>query len=296
MNKVLILSGLAFPLTIAVAGYFLNQRLNDSQIADAQARVYADLLSKREEGETAVRKDMFSSAIKSFVGEKPSTLDQQILNLEMLAYNFHQSLDLGPLFKHIHRQFKPGADERLRKRVESLATEVAWRQLSDLNEAGGIAEFHIDLEKFSSDPYYILLEPKELKLKQKPLDSRTPEQTTRRFKIEVLDYNPAVRELRFRLHVSPAGLPRGVDEADRWFWAGTFDFPLIDNTRLSGGDRCAIVVNELEATVGKDKKVSGSARISLTYFPASRASLKEKRYYDEVIEEMLSNLKRVKAR
>jgi hypothetical protein len=54
-----------------------------------------------------------------------------------------------------------------------------------------------------------------------------------------------------------------------------FDFPMIDNTRLTGGDRCAIVLNGFSGY---------SADITVVLFPGAYASLKEKPYYSEVIE------------
>jgi hypothetical protein len=66
--------------------------------------------------------------------------------------------------------------------------------------------------------------------------------------------------------------------ADLVFWVGYFDFPMLDNTWLPEGNRCAVVLREFHET---------SALITLVYFPASRASVKEKPYYDDVIRELL---------
>ena len=71
-------------------------------------------------------------------------------------------------------------------------------------------------------------------------------------------------------------------EADFTFRVGFFDFPIIDNTRLSKGQRVAIVLRRWE---------SGSAELALVYFPGSRASLKEKPYYDEVVHELVRTRK-----
>jgi hypothetical protein len=59
-----------------------------------------------------------------------------------------------------------------------------------------------------------------------------------------------------------------------------FDFPMIDNTRLSGGERTAVSLTALNPSV---------LSVSMTYFPASRASLKDKPYYDEVIRDLVRN-------
>jgi len=62
----------------------------------------------------------------------------------------------------------------------------------------------------------------------------------------------------------------------RKFQIGDFDFPMIDNTRLSSDQRAAVVITQ---------SGDSSAEVTLVYFPGSYASLKEKISYDEVIEQ-----------
>jgi len=50
---------------------------------------------------------------------------------------------------------------------------------------------------------------------------------------------------------------------------------MIDNTRLTGGDRCAVVLNAFSMH---------SADLTVVLFPGAYASLKEKPYYNEVME------------
>ena len=66
---------------------------------------------------------------------------------------------------------------------------------------------------------------------------------------------------------------------DTNFLVGLFDFPMIDNTRLSGGERTSVSLTSLNPSV---------LSIALAYFPASRASLKDKPYYDEVIRDLVA--------
>src|SRR5262249_44579648 len=68
-------------------------------------------------------------------------------------------------------------------------------------------------------------------------------------------------------------------EIDDTFVVGFFEFPLVDNNHLSKGQRCAIVLNEVDSR-------EGFLKASLAYCPASRASLKDKPYYDEVLEQL----------
>ena len=53
---------------------------------------------------------------------------------------------------------------------------------------------------------------------------------------------------------------------------------MIDITRLVGGQRCAVVMNGISEQ---------SADITVVLFPGTYASLKDKPYYNEVIENVL---------
>src|SRR5213076_1534305 len=84
---------------------FLNRR----QAIETNTRLYSELMSKREESESALRKDMFQTIIGSFVQAHGSgDLNSSVLNLELLAYNFHESLNLKPLFLDIKRRTTRG--------------------------------------------------------------------------------------------------------------------------------------------------------------------------------------------
>ena len=65
------------------------------------------------------------------------------------------------------------------------------------------------------------------------------------------------------------------------FWLGYFDFPMIDNVRLSHDQRLAVVLNAFDAR-------QGSADLTLAYFPGKYAGLREKPYYDEVLAKLLA--------
>jgi hypothetical protein len=107
----------------------------------------------------------------------------------------------------------------------------------------------------------------------------------RQFRLEIIDYDPDAREVLVRLYVSqilneaecrqPTLDLEGRREIDTNFWVGLFDFPMIDNTRLSNGERCAVSLTALNPSV---------LSVAVAYFPGSRASLKDKPYYDEVID------------
>jgi hypothetical protein len=112
----------------------------------------------------------------------------------------------------------------------------------------------------------------------------------RQFRLELIDYREDLREVQVHLYVSqpltePECQQANLDletkrEVDTNFQVGLFDFPMIDNTRLSGGERTSVSLTSLNPSV---------LSIALAYFPASRASLKDKPYYDEVIRDLVRN-------
>jgi len=120
------------------------------------------------------------------------------------------------------------------------------------------------------------------------LNAGPKEDHYRQFKLEVIDYEPSLREVQARLYVScplsasdsqRADLDLvGSREADTTFWIGLFAFPMIDNTHLSHAERCAVSVTMM---------TPDALQIALSYFPGSRASLKDKPYYDELMHDLL---------
>jgi len=96
----------------------------------------------------------------------------------------------------------------------------------------------------------------------------------REFLLSVLGVNAQTREIRIEMGVRTPQESSAMQL--RKFQIGDFDFPMIDNTRLSSDQRAAVVITQ---------SGESSAEVTLVYFPGSYASLKEKISYDEVIEQ-----------
>jgi hypothetical protein len=267
--------GLFTAIAITILGAKSSEYLERRQAADSNARLYSELMSRREESESALRKDMFQTIIGSFVNAnaRGTDLDSEVLNLELLAYNFHESLNLKPLFMDIRRRILVGQQEATTTkdrdkyqaymdRLERVAREIARKQMIVLEGVGKTPDRTIDM---TDDPIGSTLEPATL-----TLESR---QAT--FSIDVLDINRADREITIGLSVETPDSTMGRQTKTATFITSYFDFPMIDNTRLAGGDRCAVVLNGFS---------DQSADLTLVFFPGAYASLKEKPYYSEVIE------------
>lgn len=269
--------GLLTAAAITLLGFITSGALSKRQAIDTNTRLYTELMSRREESESALRKDMCVSILGSFVNPRDVGLSASVLNLEMLAYNFHESLNLKPLFAELRRRvLREQAEakteaaraehEAYLARLESMAREIVRRQMIVLEGVGRKCDRTIDL---TGDPVGTSLEPETMVL--------GGVETT--FAIDVLDVDRANHEIRLGLSIETPDPELGRQTKMASFTISYFDFPMIDNTRLVGGQRCAVVLNSVSEQ---------SADITLVLFPGTYASLKEKPYYNEVIENVLT--------
>ena len=306
-----LIKALALPLVTLVLGYWFNASLNERQQADTNLRLYAEVMGRREEADSNLRKDMFNSILTTFMAKDPASrlsteevIRQQILSLELLAYNFHESLDIGPLFKDVQRRITvedQSTNAELRGRLESVALQVIEHQLTALSDAGMVERGDALPAKINDLQAYLMfgtrtvpdpnVKPGEgtarVCLSMKALDESM---RYRQFRLELLQYDQTAREVQVHLYVSKALSEQecrqptldleAKREIDTNFIVGLFDFPMIDNTRLSGGERTAVSLTALNPSV---------MSVALSYFPASRASLKDKPYYDEVLGDLVRN-------
>jgi hypothetical protein len=261
------LNGLLTALTVALLGYYTSNIVRQQETRDSNERVYTQLMSSREQAESGLRKDMFLSIIQIFQRPEQTSLEAKMLNLEMLAYNFHDSLNLKPLFASVDREITAAksSDRSIYVgRLNQVAKEIITRQLVLLEQVGSKFSRNADFDKLKANPGGFELEPEKLSL----------DGTEREFMLSILEFEPQTRQMKVELGVRTAG-----DSAvqRRVFNVGVYDFPMIDNTRLSKDQRAAIVLNQLN---------SAGADLTLVYFPGSYASLKEKVSYDEVVEKL----------
>src|SRR5215468_4188910 len=133
------LNGLLTALAVALLGYYTSSVLRQSEVRQTNERVYTELMSSREMAESGLRKDMFLSIIQTFQRPESTNIEAKMLNLEMLAYNFHESLNLKPLFAHMDRQLaasnEPGKADYM-KRLNRVAQEIITRQMVLLGQVG----------------------------------------------------------------------------------------------------------------------------------------------------------------
>ncbi len=278
--------GLLTALAVASLGFFTSTWLNHRQDSEVRTRLYTELLSQREQAESALRKDMFTSIIQTFLNpekQRPA-VREKLLNLELLTRNFHESIDLQPLFLDLQKEILSGADPEPAKRdslarLRKLGCEICAKQQGILEGAGA----KIDLR----------LQPALGGMPGAPLDRCESilelDRVRRRLTLSLLKYDLETREIMVRLEVETpsAGPEEPVVRAE--FWVGFFDFPMIDNLRLSKDQRCAVVLRAFEQALAAERAPSPPAalEVSLLLFPGSHASLKEKPFFEDILEDLL---------
>lgn len=290
------------PIVVALMGYTFTswQNRRDSIYTSLQkerdntetnTRLYTQLVSQREKSDTTLRTEMFKAVIEKFFinGSKNDDPYDLVLKLELLAYNFHESLDLGPLFKDALRRLNLAQSlsheeqRKLRKRLDAAAANIVFQQVAALRlkgQAWSEGTSFEEVQQSSGDTYLI--------------DGQIPrpsgDGTGMRIRVQVLAMDINRREIEVRLLVQSQ--PDGRTVADQHFNVSLYDFPMLDNTRLPNGQRCSVVLTEFfvdDKGSEKDRRLNSFANIEAVVFPATSASLKERIEYDELLRAMLRN-------
>jgi hypothetical protein len=285
------IGGVIAALTIALLSYFGSVYLNNKQNNESKNRLYTELMSSREQAESALRKDMFNSILGTILKDSSSTLDENILQLELLAYNFHQSLNLMPLFDYLNRKIALEKNKEFRKeyrkRLYKMARDVTSKQISSLEGAAAKEMMFITFTGDSAG--YKPGLSQELPIDWK--DSKTFHDTvkvgnsvdiyTRVVYLKALQYNVDEKSVNVRLDIENSLNDKFVNMVTQEFTIDYFQFPMIDNTRLSNDMRCAVVMRDFD--------FPNYIEVDILYFPGSHSSLNEKPYYDEVMKRLLLN-------
>jgi hypothetical protein len=263
--------GLLTAISVAYVGMTGSQMLERRQSVETNARLYSELMSRREESESSLRKDMFVSIIQSFLQPNAGDLDAKVLNVELLAYNFHESLNLKPLFLDLQRRIAVSKDpsrEDYRRRLQRVAREIAAKQLFALEGRGASFRRSVDLAELEqAGKIGLAVEGESINVEGIACDVG----------LRIIEVDRAQQQLRVRLEVrSPEGSEQ-VTDARATFDVGFYDFPMIDNTRLANSLRCAVTLAAFSPA---------SADLAVTCFPGEYAGLKDRPYYDEVIRKL----------
>jgi len=264
---------LAMPAAVCIVPLLFELFSHAHDERENQFRLYTELLSKREEADMNVRRGIFDKVFDKYLPPDTNDIDTRLVGLELMAANFHESVDISPLFWQLDRQVMKQHDANARdgdlKELSRIAGTVKARQIEGLEIAGRKTEISFDLE----------LPPEQQK--NFACDWRLPhvdgtpdlEHGSRHFVVGLIKGDVQGRRLQLQLSYSD---PKGGDTRQVLVWADLYDFPLMNFTRISDEERVAIVLTRLDAT-------SMSATVTLVYYPSSRSGTKDKPYIDDVM-------------
>jgi len=284
---------LAIPAALGLVSYEYQKAESERQINDARLRLYTELLSKREEADTAVRRGIFDKVLEKYLKPTGQDLQAKIVALDLLALNFHDSLDLSPLFWQLHREVERAprrARDEFAMQLTRIANGVKDRQILAL-------EFGNERNMDSHQPLIpneaqVMLPPSSQEPSidadfsfPDPAEPSGPKQT-RHLTLTVKDDDPA----RSRVYavVTARGREQGEKDQTWGFWIDTFDFPMVNFTRVSRSERFAVVLLAYQApTANPSTERARTARVKMLYFPSARVGVKDKPFIDDVISDLV---------
>jgi hypothetical protein len=275
------LASLLTAITIAMVSYMASDYLNRNQENEAKTRLYTELMSRREESESALRKDMFTSIINSILGGS-STIDEKILQLELLAYNFHESLNLTPLFTYLDRRNNtdtkdPKTQRAYKERLYNMSREVTNKQIASLENVSMTEKFNYCYDTTMCPDMSATFSC----VFQDSIQTEGEWDSVQHIvRLSILSMDTVARSIEVRLNICTQ-IPGRKDKcANPAFTVDFFEFPMIDNTRLINDKRCSVVLRDFD-TVNK------FIEVDIIFFPGSHSSLKERPYYDDIVSKLL---------
>jgi hypothetical protein len=277
----IVLKGL-LPLAVAAVGYFGTSYLSARQRDEATTQFYTGLLARREEADSNLRKEMFRYVIDNFLGKPQEDMHKRVLGLRMLAANFHDSFDLAPLFKSVFDELRAMPDRAaaaaLAKELLDTSYEIAQRQITSLAGQDHRWDFVIDsvdaLKRGEQRSHELL------RRRLTPLGAAAAGVPPATLVITASAVDVARQAVRLQVSVHRAGLGEAVVDQDMWITP--FDFPALNSLRLPDRERLAITLHYFDGH---------HAELRVVHFPETRASLKDKPYFDDLVNELLGRRK-----
>jgi hypothetical protein len=269
------LSKLALPIMtaiVALAGTYLTTRINEENNL-------RDTINQREQAESALRTSMFRELVSPVVGDTGAMVEEPqrlALLAELLALNFHEHFELGPLLTYVDEL--PGQATRDRNRLRSIGRRVISRQLAVLGPAddpGAGAQCNADrtdvdiyltsdaseaidarqscqLLQGDTTTAYFACSSAEAETAETVPFTVTSHDCGDRLTILLADLNWASNTVRVLATSTPAPLASGAPPPGRTipefveFTVSPYALPFSDNTLLRSGNRFGVYIRQIE--------------------------------------------------
>ena len=246
--------------SVLIAGIAIPVVLNHNEEKNRQSQLYVQIMSQREQSDSALRERMFNALISSYFGKEVSTEpEKQIMYLNLLTLNFQEFFDAKPLFEDLDKKLKGES----RRKLQNIARQVADRQVNMLTNPDHTP---VDL---------MLCSEQQADCQSTAAFSIKGANRTYHFNVELLDVG--ISEVSLRVSPSQGGTqPEGFDFKAIEFEVSYYDTPFMNNTRLTDGSRFAIALKNSDPTA---KRVL----LKVVTFPEEFMSLRDRPYFDEML-------------
>ncbi len=286
------------PIVVAVLGLYINRSIEKQEQAATNRQLYTTIMSNREEAECTLRKDMFAQIINSFFGEDPSTDPAEwILNLELLGYNFHESLNLKPLTTHVDHAIRTDATidslhkKALGERLDELILTIKQYQGHVLAMYGMKKDLELTLRERGLPKAAI----KNLASWPEEMEGLTLDSTLyRSFDLSLDTIDMINNKVKINLKTCPLKKRKPAPfYAKPWYNdslirddekrmsiemnVNNYDLPMITNVRLSNNERIAVTLKSL----GPKK-----AFVTFYYFRGEYGSVRDRAFYQDIIKSL----------
>ena len=291
-----VVNSLAIPLlTIAATavGIYATNTLKEREIEIATENNSQALRNQREESETNLRSAMFRELVGPLLQSETENLakgDQAdlprsqrlALLAELLALNFHEHFELGPLLRYVDTL--PGQTDDARQRLRSTSRRVISRQLAPLlSSATSTSRKHpafleLSLNSDATEPADKAIscampegsaarEPGALELQCSSMAIGVPLQIVSpdgqdRLQVNVRAVNWAAQTVGIYAVLGPKGESQTLTPPIE-FTLSPYSFPFSDNTLLPSGNRFGIYLTRIDDI----PDVARIMRLSFVWFP-----------------------------
>jgi hypothetical protein len=238
------------------AGILIPVVINYNQEKNRETQLYIQIMTQREQSDSALRSQMFNSLIASYFGQDIlRDPEKQMMYLHLLTLNFQEFFDAGPLFEDLDKK----VNEEQRERLISIARDTADRQVNLLI-------------KPDHDPVEMTLCPEDGES-----CSRMETFSIRGKKGKSYPFNVVLRGVHSSdIDVRVSSAAENFNFKTIEFNLSYFDTPFMNNTKLEDGSRFAFVLRNVDPA----RKV---ATIEVVTFPEEYMNLRDRPYFDEML-------------
>jgi hypothetical protein len=294
-----VVNSLAVPLLTVAAtavGIYATNTLKEREIAIATENNSQALRNQREESETNLRSAMFRELVGPLLQSETEALgaagqgdlpraQRLALLAELLALNFHEHFELGPLLRYVDTL--PGQTDEARQRLRSTSRRVISRQLAPLLSSAVAANqrhpafLEISLNADATEPADMALScalpaaagsgqavAASLTLQCSSTAAGTPLRIVSpdgndSLQVNVRAVNWSAQTVGIYSVLLGAGGESQAHTPPIEFTLSPYSFPFSDNTLLPSGNRFGLYLTRIDEIPG----VARVMRLSFVWFP-----------------------------